>query len=129
MVVMTTAGNYDFALPAITVMMMVMMGILGDPNSRSIASFIDSLQYGRSIRYWILADRHKIEPSTSSSNRLRLLLGQCQVTLASAPTAPSRPAIFLSIVMLPGEVPMGPGSGTLGRGQSSRKSDVRPDVA
>jgi hypothetical protein len=81
MVVMTTAGNYDFALPAITVMMMMMvvMGILGDPNSRSIASFIDSLQYGRSIRYWILADRHKIEP------RLRLLLGQCQVTLVRLP--------------------------------------------
>jgi hypothetical protein len=53
MVVMTTAGNYDFALPAITVMMMVVMGILGDPNSRSIASFIGSLQYGRSIGYWI----------------------------------------------------------------------------
>jgi hypothetical protein len=54
MVVMTTAGNYDFALPAITVMMMmVVMGILGDPNSRSIASFIGSLQYGRSVRYWI----------------------------------------------------------------------------
>jgi hypothetical protein len=86
MVVMTRAGNYDFALPAITVMMMmVVMGILGDPNSRSIASFIDSLQYGRSIRYWILADRHKIEPSTSSSNRLRLLLGQCQVTLVRLP--------------------------------------------
>ena len=45
-----TGGNYDFALPAITVMMM-MMGILGDLNSRSIASFIGSLQYGRSIRY------------------------------------------------------------------------------
>jgi hypothetical protein len=86
MVVMTTADNYDFALPAITVMMMmVVMGILGDPNSRSIASFIDSPQYGRSIRYWILADRHKIEPSTSSSNRLRLLLGQCQVTLVRLP--------------------------------------------
>jgi hypothetical protein len=52
----TTGGNYDFALPAITVMMMMVvmvMGILGDPNSRSIASFIGSLQYGRSIGYWI----------------------------------------------------------------------------
>ena len=50
----TTGGNYDFALPVITVvMMMVVMGILGDPNFRSIASFIGSLQYGRSIRYWI----------------------------------------------------------------------------
>jgi hypothetical protein len=54
MLMVTTGGNYDFALPAITVMMMVVvMGILGDPNSRSIASFIDSLQYGRSTRYWI----------------------------------------------------------------------------
>jgi len=53
MMMVTTGGNYDFALPAITVMMMVVMGILGDPNSRSIASFIGSLQYGRSIRYWI----------------------------------------------------------------------------
>jgi hypothetical protein len=52
-----TGGNYDFSLPAITVMMMMMMmtvmGILGDLNSRSIASFIGSLQYGRSIGYWI----------------------------------------------------------------------------
>jgi hypothetical protein len=55
MMMVTTGGNYDFALPAITVMMMVVMvmGILGDPNSRSIASFIGSLQYGRSIGYWI----------------------------------------------------------------------------
>jgi hypothetical protein len=53
-VVVTTGGNYDFALPAITVMMMVVvMGILGDPNSRSIASFIGCFQYGRSIRDWI----------------------------------------------------------------------------
>ena len=51
--VVTTGGNYDFALPAIAVMMMVVvMRILGDPNSRSIASFIGSFQYGRSIRYW-----------------------------------------------------------------------------
>ena len=85
MMMVTTGGNYDFALPAIAVMMMVVMGILGDPNSRNIASFIDSLQYGRSIRYWILADRHKIEPSTSSSNRLRWLLGQYQVTLVRLP--------------------------------------------
>jgi hypothetical protein len=52
MMMVTTGGNYDFALPAITVMMMMVvmvMGILGDPNSRSIAS----LQYGRSIGYWI----------------------------------------------------------------------------
>ena len=53
MVVVTTGGNYDFALPAIAVMMMVVMGVLGDLNSRSIASFIDSLQCDRSIRYWI----------------------------------------------------------------------------
>ena len=52
-VMVTTGGNYDFALSAIAVMMMVVMGILGDPNFRSIASFIDSLQCGRSIRYWI----------------------------------------------------------------------------
>ena len=51
--VVTTGGNYDFALPAIAVMMMVVMGVLGDLNSRSIASFIDSLQCDRSIRYWI----------------------------------------------------------------------------
>ena len=55
MMMVTTGSNYDFALPAITVMMMMMvvMGILGDPNSRSIAGFIGSLQYGRSIGYWI----------------------------------------------------------------------------
>jgi hypothetical protein len=55
MMMVTTGSNYDFALPVITVMMMVVMvmGILGDPNSRSIASFIGSLQYGRSIGYWI----------------------------------------------------------------------------
>jgi hypothetical protein len=34
-------------------MVVMVMGILGDPNSRSIASFIGSLQYGRSIGYWI----------------------------------------------------------------------------
>jgi hypothetical protein len=52
-VVVTSGGNYDFALPAIAVVMVMVMGILGDPNFRSIASFIDSLQCGRSIRYWI----------------------------------------------------------------------------
>jgi hypothetical protein len=55
MMMVTTGSNYDFALPAITVTMMVVMvmGILSDPNSRSIASCIGSLQYGRSIGYWI----------------------------------------------------------------------------
>jgi hypothetical protein len=80
MVVVTTGGNYDFALPAIAVMMMVvMMGILGDPNFRSIASFIDSLQCGRSIRYW---------------KRAGVLGGIGEATPRPDPAARRRPATF-----------------------------------
>jgi hypothetical protein len=69
----TTGGNYDSTLPVIAVVVMVVVSVLSDPHF-SGTRFIYSFQRGRCIRVSDLANPRRIEHSTLSSGRLRLLL-------------------------------------------------------